>query len=240
MRNVSSANYGLNRRICNDLRLSENKLFSENIQSARSINTFELAPRPVDSTTYDNQNIFENRFNVNRLSEKRQSDPQIRYAFYNKGFEVATSTKHRKHSLSHYEVRRKAMPDIDEYESDESTQGHDEWLGLRRSIHCYTGSSGRDITLLPKLKIRISDEMGAQIKHSFDDSSLSDEMYTVDGWNTMDNTINDGDSEPSPTVNEPGISPVKPNRIDNENDIPICKKCGHKLEIHKQFTNAFV
>lgn len=244
-----TTNSALNRRICNDLRLCANKSFSEKVRPARPY----LPPRRVDGSTYDNRNSFENRLQPNRLSEKRQSDPQIRYAFYNKGFEVATSTKHRKYSLSHYEVRRKAMPDIDEYGSMENDEEHeessDEWQGSRQNLQYYSGSSGRDITLLPKLKIRICDEMGARIKHSFDESSFSDENFNIDDSSTPQSTIKNDSIEKS-TICEhkksnesqpkPKKIPTKIESIHNVNDIPICKKCGHRLTIQKQFTNAFV
>lgn len=236
----------LNRRICNDLRLCANKSFSQNIRPARPY----LPPRRIDGSTYDNQNSFENRLQPNRLSEKRQSDPQIRYAFYNKGFEVATSTKHRKYSLSHYEVRRKAMPDIDEYGSMENDESSDEWQGSRQNLQYYSGSSGRDITLLPKLKIRICDEMGARIKHSFDESSFSDDNFNIDDSTASHSTITNDNSidkftacEHIKTSTVPESKPktsAKSESIPNDNNMKICKKCGHRLAVQKQFTNAFV
>lgn len=238
----------MNRKICNDLRLSANKSFSQNVPPARPY----LPTSLVDGSTYDNRNSFEQRLHITRFSEKRQSDPQIRYAFYNKGFEVATSTKHRKYSLSHYEVRRKAMPDINEYgsmENDENEESSDEWQGSRQSLQSYSGSSGRDITLLPKLKIRICDEMGARIKHSIDESSFSDENFNMhDSIPTESVVTNDSMEQPNcehkpPQVNDAGIDSTASKHviesIDNDKDIPICKKCGHKLKLQKQFTNAF-
>lgn len=224
----------LNRKICNDLRVSANKSFSQNIRPARPY----LPPRRSDGySSFDYPNAFEKR--INRLSEKRQSDPQIRYAFYNKGFEVATSTKHRKYSLSQFEVRRKAMPDIDEYGSmeheknEENDESSDEWQGSRQKLQYYSGSSGRDITLLPKLKIRICDEMGARIRNSFDESSFSDENF-----NETDPVA------PADRCEHKDPSSAKPSaQIDNDDNDrapEVCKKCGHKRTLQKQFTNAFV
>lgn len=240
----SNTNFALNRRICNDLRLSANKSFSQNVRPARPY----LPPRRVDNSTFDSQNSFEKRITTNRLSEKRQSDPQIRYAFYNKGFEVATSTKHRKYSLSHYEIRRKAMPDIDEsgsMENDENEDSSDEWAGSRHAQY-YSGSSGRDITLLPKLKIRICDEMGAQIKHSFDESSFSDENFILNDSSTVQNPISTVPIDKTPNCAHKSNNNVsvptseRPTKIKSvDNDASICKKCGHKFKLTKQFTNAF-
>lgn len=70
----------------------------------------------ISSNSYE----FQQTFNI-FLSGKRQSDPQIRYAFYNKGFEVNdTFNRLRKFSLSHYEVQRKPMENINEYGSIEN------------------------------------------------------------------------------------------------------------------------
>lgn len=265
-KHTSSENSALNRRICNDLRLSANKSFSEKVRPARPY----FPPRRVDGcSVHDKQNSFENRLQTsNRLSEKRQSDPHIRYAFYNRGFEVATLTKHRKYSLSHCEIRRKAMPDIDEYDSIENDADSSDECS-RQNLQYYSGSSGRDITLLPKLKIRICDEMGARIKHSFDESSFSDENFNIDA--DADDVACTYSSIPQCTIrndpieNQPKCAHIKSNndRIDDgnsshsandnvdkkqnpniageiDNEIPICKKCGHRLIIRKQFTNAFV
>lgn len=296
---TTAVNHALNRHICNDLRVSANKSFSQNVRAARPY----LSPRHIDGTATPATKSFENRLNVNRLSEKRQSDPQIRYAFYNRGFEMTTSTKHRKYSLSQYEVRRKAMPDIDEYEAcendvnndddddDESNGDDDEWqqqFGLRQNLQqYYTGSSGRDITLLPKLKIRICDEMGARIHHStFDESasaspsSSSTSSFSFDGnfsataaaaatttvcddlrtnltsampkfaresterWsklrrNTFKVDRNSSSEKVIGRAATAAAATASTANWTNENDIPICKKCGHKLEIQKQFTDAF-
>lgn len=241
----------MNRRICNDLRLCANKSLSQNVRPARPY----LPPRRIDGSTYDNhRNSFEQRITTNRLSEKRQSDPQIRYAFYNKGFEVATSTKHRKYSLSHYEVRRKAMPDIDEsasMENDEDEESSDEWQGSQQNLQYYSGSSGRDITLLPKLKIRICDEMGARIAHSFDESSFSDEHFDIDESSTASqsttSTVNESIERSKICEHKSNKQPIAKVQTkietphnDKENDIPICKKCGHRITLQKQFTNAFI
>lgn len=294
---VAAANHVLNRHICNDLRVSANKSFSQNVRTARPY----LPPRHIDGTSMaatSPANSFENRLCVNRLSEKRQSDPQIRYAFYNRGFEVASaSTKQCKYSRSHDEVRRKAMPDIDEYEacenSDNDDDDDDEWqqhLGLRQNLqHLYTGSSGRDITLLPKLKIRILDEMGARIQQStFDNDSASasstssssssfscdgsttappppptptdnDQMRdesTMERWSIVRNSCSSQNRFQNTSRPDRHHSTVKPVEkalntavdasptpaaatVAADNDISICKKCGHKLKIKKQFTNTF-
>lgn len=227
---ASTANYALNRRICNDLRLSANDSLSGQIRAAQLVKTFELEPSQVNSSTIDNRNSYENQFYINRLSEKRQSDPQIRYAFYNKGFEMATTTKHRKHSISHYEVRRMAMPDIDECDAYETAQNEDEWTMLQQNTHSYTGSSGRDITLLPKLKLRISDEMGARIQHSFDETSSPDDNSIAD--DTLNNV-----KMLSPNN---GTVSAKSSHIRSVNGVQICMKCGHELKTHKRNSNKFV
>lgn len=236
-RRTSNATLSLNRRICNDLRLSANKSFSQNVRPVRP-----LPPRRVDGTIYDSRNSFDNRLHINRLSEKRQSDPQIRYAFYNKGFEVATSTKHRKYSLSHYEVRRKAMPNIDEYESmenDEHEESSDEWLGSQQNLQYYSGSSGRDITLLPKLKIRICDEMGARIQHSFDESSFSDELSANNSPHSTFDSNDQASFCKHKSKSIPDADTTRRIESDKENDAPVCKKCGHRIALQRQFTNTF-
>lgn len=241
-RRASNATLSMNRRICNDLRLSANKSFSQNVRPIRP-----LPPRCVDGITYDSRNSFENRLYKNRLwslykPEKQQSDPKIRYAFNNKGFEVATSTKHRKYSLSHYEVRRKAMPNIYEYESmgnDEHEESGDEWLGSRQNLQYYSGSSGHDITFLPKLKIRICDEMGARIQYSFDVSSSPNDNFTVD--DSPHSTFDSIDQASFCKHQSKSILAADlTHRIKNEkeNNAPVCNKCGHPITLQK-LTDAF-
>lgn len=188
--------------------------------------------------------------NTNTMpAERRQSMPQIRYAFYNKGFEVIAIN--RKFSLG----PRPKMPNIDEYaaspeDTDDSDKSH-KWNKARSAdaIHLfnlnkteYGGSSGRDITRLPRLKIRINDEMGARVPCSFDESSMSSDDSNEFGKSfeerfaayddrrcehaTASDTVDDG------TTSDPF------QQIEENFRRRICKKCGHR-KLCKQFTNSF-
>lgn len=135
------------------------------------------------------------------------------------------------------------MEDIPEYESIETEDSGDESLNLPKSFHCYTGSSGRDITLLPRLKIRIYRELSSRIKHSFDDVQMSDESFTTDESNTAENVMFHNHKKSNSHSLE--STSTKHNRDvftggDSETNISICRKCGHKLDIHKQFTDSFL
>lgn len=181
-------------------------------------------------------------FNTNILPEKRLSDPQIRYSFYNKGFEMATHF--RKYSLTHCELRKNAMPNITEQESfdaeddscndDSISENHCPANVILNSFYSQnsvcgslSSSGGRDITKLPKLKIRISDEMGHRVKSSFDDS---DDNSDSDNWFVdppIPSICSHTNVDPFQLANNQAKNPRK------------CHKCGHKL-IKKQFTNSFI
>lgn len=240
-------NFTIDQRIYNELPLSANESISEN-RSCVPMNK-------NNHQTYDKRHIQENQFEVDHFSDQSQSDLRIRYAFYNKGFEVVTSTKQRKYSLSHHEFYRKTMADINEYELiGDDEESSDDCLDSRLSKNVYTGSSGRDITLLPKLKIRLSHESRAQNKHSFEKSTCSEKNIIadesnkpvnifiqneiIDNFNTIKNDPSSRSTE-SPTLRKTSDRDHF-DSADSRNKIPTCKKCGHKLKIHKQFSNAFV
>lgn len=234
----TSSNGGIyTAEICADLRSAEKCLDLPLNNKNRSVTKRPSDPdRAISPSTY---------FDANIIPEKRLSDPQIRYSFYNKGFEAVTYQ--RKHSLTHCEMRRCAMPNINEQDSfDEDPLNRSDALeqqkhsngsvnGIARndSDRSLSSSSGRDITKLPKLKIRISDEMGRRIKSSFDDSD-SDQ-------NT--NWFDNDDSEYTMAAVERicSHSNIDPFQSANNQNINLkkCQKCGHKL-IRKQFTNSFI
>lgn len=91
-----------------------------------------------------------------------------------------------------------------------------------------SGNSGRDITLLPKLKIRIFDEMDRPVKDSFDKSSSSDLEYSCNDDNLecchLSENLNSFDVK------------YQNNNVDK---FLKCEKCGHHLRFQKQFSNAF-
>lgn len=282
--NCATTKNKFNSTICSDLRLSANKQLNKTIiQPMRP----RFPPKRFATTTYDysysssslKQPCTLNEIG-NRLQEKRQSDPQIRYAFYNKGFEVAAASRHRKLSFSQYESRRKTMPNINECGSieNDSDGGDDDDdiddiavltktsltnrisvnddANTKKKIHSYSGSSGRDITLLPKLKIRICDEMGKRVKSSFDESSGSDENLQkkiIDWFDDQKKTSscshNSNESYPIGTATV--ANPTKPasvayfstankNNVENVDTATKCRKCGHKLSLQRQFSNAFI
>lgn len=209
-------NHSVNRHICSDLSLSGKKVYNQKMNPVR----------PCFSPIKDVSVSFVNEVNK-QFSENRPPDPQIRYAFYNRGFEMAT-IRQRKSSFTQFGMRKNIMPNIDECRSQENDDSNDEWQNLRPNSPYYSGSSGRDITLLPKLKIRICDEMDRPINDSFDKSSSSDE-YSCNGDNTeccyLTDNLNSFD--------------VKYQNSNVDNCLK-CKKCGHHLRFQKQFTNAFV
>lgn len=207
-------NYSFNRQKCTDLSLSEK----------RPYNTKMYPVRPCYPPIQDISISFGNEMNKQFL-EKLQPDPQIRYAFYNRGFEM-TASRHRKSSFTQFGM----MPNIDEcgsQENEDSNSGNDEWQNLRPSSPYYSGSSGRDITLLPKLKIRICDEMDRPVKDPFDESSSSDEY-----------SCNDETAECCHPTDNLNSFDVK-YQNNNVNTFLKCKKCGHHLRFQKQFSNAF-
>lgn len=196
-----------------------------------------IRPRVPKRTNASDFKKFSGDIFGNILPEKRHSDPQIRYAFYNKGFEAASTN--RKFSLTQYDVRKNAMPNIKECQSIEDDDSDDESMDFNSADginhfninnKCYGGSSGRDITLLPKLKIRICDEMGKRVKSSFDESSHSDENI-----DTFD-AIAEQKCNHIPTL---AYDPFQCDAIRVNENFHQCTKCGHKLLLKKQFSNSF-
>lgn len=234
--NVTAATK-FDREICSDLRKSERP-------------SRPKPPRPrgpkrsgIDLTFFETQSLN------NWSPEKRQSDPQIRYAFYNKGFEVATTC--RKFSLTQVELRRNAMPHIFEQNSmeidDDAITGTDEWKiaenvkNARRRNTMYSGSSGRDITLLPKLKIRICDEMGKRIESDTSDALNDKNDFSRVSFDSFDESFEQVNCYHDHPTTESSRDPF---HCDGANarvreDFRKCKKCGHKL-IRRQFTNSFM
>lgn len=195
--------------------------------------------------------LFENSIACNIPSEKCQSSPQIRYAFYNKGFEVTAIS--RKFSLAAHEIRSKpsGMPNIDEYagsteDNDDSDNNNSSATRSADAIHLfslnnsnYGGSSGRDITLLPRLKIRISDEMGKRVKSSFDGSTSSDENEFGKSFEKRFAASNDEHvCEHSATAVANTFDPFQHDAIQTKENFRKCRKCGHR-SLCKQFSNSF-
>lgn len=193
--------------------------------------------------------LLESNIACNMPYEKRQSNPHIRYAFYNKGFEVTAIN--RKFPLAKHEMRSKSigMPNIDEYAGsteDNNDSDNNKWTMTRSAdtIHLYNlnkstygGSSGRDITLLPRLKIRISDEMGKRVKSSFDESSSSDE-FGVSFEKRFEASPDEPLCEHAMATVATAFDPFQYNVIQTDGNFRKCKKCGHK-SLCKQFTNSF-
>lgn len=222
-----------NAEICTDLRSAEKCLdlpLNNKYLLALKQDTNSAQPLPA-------------HFNTSILSKKRLSDPQIRHLFYSKEFEVATHF--RKYSLTHCEIYKNAMPNINEQESldrdddscnNYSTSENQHSSNGISSLICsrnetsglLNSSSGRDITKLLKLKIRISDELGRRVKSSFDDSDdNSDSGDWFDDYHSVDNIYS-----------HIKIDPFQMTNVQNKN-LKKCHKCGHKL-IKKQFTNSFI
>lgn len=201
---------------------------SEICSDLRKILRGTKPPRPrVPKRNRIDFGMIDGKLISSHLPEKRQSDPQIRYAFYNKGFEVAASC--RKFSLTQIELKRSAMPNITEYESNEDERAIVERNSFRESTNAIShGSSGRDITLLPKLKIRICDEMGKRIDTSFDENS------PLSSNHSSNECLKDSGKCKHKSRDDPFVGDAQ--KI-NEN-FRKCKKCGH-YSIRKQFTNSF-
>lgn len=197
--------------------------------------------------------LFENSIACSNPSEKCQLTPQIRYAFYNKGFEMTSIN--RKFSLVQYEPRTKAiaMPNIDEYAGspeDNNDSDNNNWTAARsaEAIHFinlnkknYGGSSGRDITLLPRLKIRISDEMGKRVKSSFDESTSSDENEFGKSFEKRFAASSDEQlcEHSEAVVTDTTFDPFQNAMvIQTTENFRKCHKCGHQ-SLCKQFTSSF-
>lgn len=187
-------------------------------------------------------------------SEKRPLNQQIRYAYYNKGFEMTSIKFDRKFSLVRHELRTNGacMPNIDEYagsHEDNDDSDNNKWTKSRsadaihlsnRNKSCYGGSSGRDITLLPRLKIRISDEMGKRIKSSYDDSTSSDENDRSKSFEKRFAMIinNQQLCKHNAAAAAIAFDPFENDVIQTKENFGNCKKCGHKI-LCKQFSNSF-
>lgn len=200
-------NHSFSRQICNDSSLSAKKTYNEEIHPVRPF------VNEVDK----------------QFSEKPQPDPQIRYAFYNKGFEMAAKIQ-IKSSFTQVGMRKNVMYNIDECGSQgkkDSKSGNDEWQNLRPSSAYYSGSSGHDITQLQKFEIRICDEMGRPVEDSFDNSSSSVEYAS--------NEVNSECYHPTKNLNSFDVK-YQNNNVDK---FLKCKKCGHQLRLEKQCSNAF-
>lgn len=159
----------------------------------------------------------------------------------------------RKFSLATHEMRSKpsGMPNIDEYAG--STEDNDDsdnnnWTATRSgdAIHLfslnksnYGGSSGRDITLLPRLKIRISDEMGKRVKSSFDGSTSSEENEFGKSFEKRFAASNDEHlCEHTTTAVAANFDPFQRDVHQTKENFRKCRKCGHR-SLCKQFSNSF-
>lgn len=212
-------NHSFYRQICSDHSFSEKKIYNQKIHPVR----------PCYPPSQDFSVSFVNEINK-QFSEKGQPDPQIRYAFYNKGFEMATSRQGNS-TIRQIGMRKNLMSNIDEcgsQENEDSNSGKDEWQNSIPSSPYCSGSSGRDITLLPKLKIRIFDETDGPVKDSFDKSSSSDLEYSR----------NDDNLECCHLSENLNLFDVT-YQNDNFDQFLKCEKCGHHLRFQKQFSNAF-
>lgn len=163
----------------------------------------------------------------NVFPEKRQSDPQIRYAFCNQGFEAATWS--RRFSLNQFEMRRKAMPHIDEYSFEEDLDQYQMKEWPVDSLSAAANVDGDTIVPLPRLKIRVWDNDGQRMDESCDSSS-------DDFAGAYFNVAEDWFQENYGYMRNELVDPFQGNHC-HENGTK-CTKCGHKC-LMKQFTNSF-
>lgn len=242
-----------------DLPLTNHKL---NTICSDSHKIVPLRPQmPIRNTNrIDFQLLENNNYACNNIpSDKCQLNPKIRYAFYNKGFEVTSIN--RKFSLVKHELRSTTfgMPNIDEYvgspEDNNDSDNYNKWTTNRSAdaIHLfnltktqYGGSSGRDITLLPRLKIRISDEMGKRVKSSFDESTSSDENEFGKSFEKRFAANNSNDSLCMHSTTDAivddiaAFDPFQYEVIQSKENFRKCQKCGHHARtLCKQFSNSF-
>lgn len=190
-----------------------------------------ISERPTSSSAVmsESRNVAGNAF-----PEKRQSDPQIRYAFCNRGFEVFSRT--RRLSFNQSESRRKAMPLINEYSFEEDL----EYYRIKQWPANSLNSNDDDIVPVPQLKIRVSKERNDASFESSSPDEYSDsycemgDLIDDDWFNEEYNFMQSELVDPFWSEDDDG---QKHNKTNVTHGIK-CSKCGHKCLV-KQFTDSF-
>lgn len=216
----------------------------------RSLDDAQAANDDADAEESDtNTAVMQSSRNAagNAFREKRQSDPQIRYAFCNRGFEEFARS--RRHSAVHHgEWQRRsatAMPNINEYSFEEDFELYraKEW-----PVNSLTAINADDVVPVPRLKIRVCEERGHSVDAGSFESTSSGEYsdsYCEMGGGRMSQ---DGDRDDDDWFEETYFydhseyaDPFAGNRRYHKRDARNannCAKCGHKCLV-KQFTNSF-
>lgn len=177
----------------------------------------------------------------NAFREKRQSDPQIRYAFCNRGFEEYA--RPRRHSMWHHgdsSCRPVAtMPDINEYSFEEDFDAYrtKEW-----PVNSLTAPNADEVVPVPRLKIRVCVERGQLMDMASFESTSSGE-YSDSYCEVTERMSVDGDEtgwfeESYYSGHSVFADPFAGGRCRDQCNASKCAKCGHKCLV-RQFTNSF-
>lgn len=197
----------------------------------------------ADEDTSDSNSVVNSSRNGagNAFREKRQSDPQIRYAFCNRAFEEFTRS--RRHSMMHRgeRSRRPNMPNINEYAFEEDFVAYHtkEW-----PLNSLTAQNADDVVPVPRLKIRVCEDHGHSMDVASFDSTSSGEYS--DSYCELDERINGGDDHGwseetyySYSGHSGFADPFAGDRRRRDTcNANKCAKCTHKCLV-KQFTNSF-
>lgn len=186
-----------------------------------SINKIRSFKRCIASHVNDNS-VKESIGNT--FPEKRQSDPHIRYAFKNHGFEMFAMA--RRYSFNQLEMHRRAMPNINEYSFEEDL---DHYHIRQWPVDSLT-SNADDIVPIPRFKVRICGDQNQQFDIDTSFESTSSGEYSDSYLEMIDDPFVQSESE--------FIDPFKINNDCNEKNMKKCTNCGHKY-IKRQFTNSF-
>lgn len=146
----------------------------------------------------------------NAFPDKQPSDPPIRYAFCNRGFDVFSQS--RRLSFGQSESRRKAMPLINEYSFED------------------------DVVPVPRITIRVCEERNDASFESSSPGEYSDSYCEIDDdWFNEEYSFMQNEAvDPFWSEDDDG---QKPNKTGSVCGI-TCGKCGHKCLV-KQFTDSF-
>lgn len=194
-----------------------------------SINQSRSMKRSINSHVSDH----ESRDSVaNAFPEKRQSEPHIRYAFNNQGFEMISLS--RRFSVNQMEMRRRAMPDINEFSFEEDLDYYQtkQWPVNSLSLNA------DDIVPVPRFKVRLCGDRNKQLDLDASFESTSSGEYS-DSYLEM---IDDGDDADFVYDDSDLLDPFVASEKDGGGRDGVnqkkCMKCGHK-NLLKQFTNSF-
>lgn len=174
----------------------------------------------------------------NTYPEKRLSDPHIRYAFNNKGFEMISLS--RRFSMNQMDVRRLDMPNINEYSFEEDL---DYYQTKQWPVDSLSSLNADDVVPVQRIKLRLCDERNNQLDWDASFESTSSGEYS-DSYLEMIDDVDDVDDADNGNVTYDDGEFLDPFVTNENNDglgtaTPIkCTKCGHK-NLFKQFTNSF-